>query len=289
MSNEMLNRCAPLRMPPSAKVVLLCLADHARPDRISLAVSTIVAWTCLSERTVQSAIAWLEQKGLITVHREVRRSNFYLLHPERYAAESDQADDVPEMHRAAPVKTAAAAPSATIAPPAAVAPLTPQQLPHRPRSSCTLSLIHPVIPNTPLPPLSPHSPPSPAQLSVARSATGRPTRQPRDNDRAMSLATWLAECKATGVQPLPEDDPVFDYSERVGINRETLYLQWVEFKRLHIASGKHKPDWREAFRTTVRRNSYRLWAMLPSGECRLTSQGQQALALLRSEQEREAA
>lgn len=52
---------------PTSKLVLLALANHARPDGSSAfpSVKTIVKYTCLSERSVRTHLDKLEQDGVI--------------------------------------------------------------------------------------------------------------------------------------------------------------------------------------------------------------------------------
>lgn len=103
---------------------------------------------------------------------------------------------------------------------------------------------------------------------------GKPARQ-----SAISLKTFLDDCKAEGVKPVPEDDPVFEYANEVGISQEVLRLQWCEFRdRYQQPGAKRYKDWRSVFRKSVRGNWFRLWYADESGYA-LTTTGKQAKKL----------
>ncbi len=74
----------PIAMPPSAKLVLVRLADRANPKNGNAcwpSVGTVARDTGLSERTVQTQINFLERAGHITIERRWGRSSKYHLHP----------------------------------------------------------------------------------------------------------------------------------------------------------------------------------------------------------------
>lgn len=90
---------------------------------------------------------------------------------------------------------------------------------------------------------------------------------------AVELKTFLDTCKTNGKKPIPEDDPVFEYSESVGIPGEWLHLCWREFIERYRDKPKRYKDWRQVFRNAVRANWFRLWYVNPGGEMTLTTQG----------------
>lgn len=74
----------PIALSPSAKLVLVRLADRANPKNGNAcwpSVGTIARDTGLSERTVQTQINFLEKAGHITIERRWGRSSKYHLHP----------------------------------------------------------------------------------------------------------------------------------------------------------------------------------------------------------------
>lgn len=97
---------------------------------------------------------------------------------------------------------------------------------------------------------------------------------------AISFKTYVAECKAAGVNPIPEDDAVFTYATGAGIPEDFLHLHWREFAaRNKEKNSKRYKDWRKTFRNSVRGNWFRLWYIDATGACSLTTQGRQAEAL----------
>lgn len=81
MSNVALNWAWGVKTgSPSAKLVLIALADQARPDGLAWpSVATIARRTDLSERAVQKHVAGLERLGLMTIERRSGRSSRYRL------------------------------------------------------------------------------------------------------------------------------------------------------------------------------------------------------------------
>ncbi len=94
---------------------------------------------------------------------------------------------------------------------------------------------------------------------------------------AIAFSTFLAECKAAGVKPIPDDDPVFAYATTVGIPHDFLRLQWLEFKaRYCLPDAKRYKAWSTVFNKSVRSNWFRLWYATNDGGYALTTTGVQA-------------
>jgi hypothetical protein len=91
-----------------------------------------------------------------------------------------------------------------------------------------------------------------------------------------TLKAFLESCKETGEKPFPEDDTIFDYAEKVGIEPDMLATAWQEFKDRYLPTAKRQKDWRAHFRNAVRRNWYGLWLMKEGEAARWTSAGEQA-------------
>lgn len=99
---------------------------------------------------------------------------------------------------------------------------------------------------------------------------------PQGGKSAISLNTFLADCKAKGEKPIPEGDTVFAYADETGIPLEFLRLHWLEFKERYAApDAKRYKDWRSVHRKSVRGNWFRIW-YIRGDECGLTTQGEQA-------------
>lgn len=78
--------CWPLAgMSASQKAVLISLADQASDDGVCWpGVGTIAKRTCLSERAVQDALAWLQTVGLIFRTYRANTSTSYTISPSRF-------------------------------------------------------------------------------------------------------------------------------------------------------------------------------------------------------------
>lgn len=86
MSTTILGECWPLQgMTVSQKMVLIALADQANDDGVCWpGVKSIGRRSCLSERAVQDALAWLEAVGLISKQYRPNTSTSYTVRPGSY-------------------------------------------------------------------------------------------------------------------------------------------------------------------------------------------------------------
>lgn len=86
MSNHMLQAVWPLNMPAPQKAVLVALADRANEAGVCWpSVADLCQRTCLCERTVRSAIGWLERTRALTANRVVGKNIRFTLTPAAYA------------------------------------------------------------------------------------------------------------------------------------------------------------------------------------------------------------
>lgn len=66
MSNAVTRLCRPLRIPPTQKAVLMCLADYCHDDgRDWHSIAAVMEWTCLGKTAAIDAFKALEAAGLI--------------------------------------------------------------------------------------------------------------------------------------------------------------------------------------------------------------------------------
>lgn len=94
---------------------------------------------------------------------------------------------------------------------------------------------------------------------------------------AVSLKTFLEECRKAGEKPIPDDDPVFAYADKVKLPYDFLALQWREFKDRYLQpDAKRYKAWRTVFRKSVQCNWLKLWYIAGDGSYALTTAGQQA-------------
>jgi hypothetical protein len=85
MSTIVMSLCWPLQMPPTAKAVLISLADNANDHGACWpSLATISDRTCFSERAVQSAIKWLEASGVVVADRSNGRHTRYQINPNSF-------------------------------------------------------------------------------------------------------------------------------------------------------------------------------------------------------------
>ncbi len=86
------------------------------------------------------------------------------------------------------------------------------------------------------------------------------TKNISKNRGKITFAQFLENCTAKGEDPIPADDAVFKYAERVALPRKFVELAWRCFEDQYIESSKLYCDWRATFRTCVRRNWFNFWA-----------------------------
>lgn len=91
---------------------------------------------------------------------------------------------------------------------------------------------------------------------------------------AVTITTWLASLG--DADAIPANDPIFDYAEKAGISPDFLTLSWLRFVETHKENGKRQASWPATYRNAVRSNWYKLWWFTPTGECQLTTTGEQA-------------
>lgn len=86
MSTMISAACWPLQgMSVSQKAVLVSLADQASDDGVCWpAVKSIALRTCLSERAVQDALAWLQTAGIVFREYRANTSTSYTIRPSKY-------------------------------------------------------------------------------------------------------------------------------------------------------------------------------------------------------------
>lgn len=98
----------------------------------------------------------------------------------------------------------------------------------------------------------------------------------RRKKSAITLKQFLEACKANSEKTIPENDPVFEYADTVGIDQEMIAVCWQEFKAAYLPGKKTYADWRAHFRNAVRRNWYKLWYLKTGEVAQWTSAGEQA-------------
>ena len=116
----------------------------------------------------------------------------------------------------------------------------------------------------------------PRTVSKGERARSLPVSGESKKKAETTLRMFLEACKAAGEKPVPDDDQVFAYAEKVGIDHEMLVVAWSEFKAAYLPTDKRYKDWRQTFRNAVRRNWYKLWFLAEGQTAAWTSAGEQA-------------
>lgn len=101
MSTRIMALCWPLQMPPTAKAVLISLADNANDSGYCWpSIETICERTCFSRRAVIDAIHWLEAEKYVTADRSNGRKTAYWVTPDQCSSRTGAADaQVQQAHK----------------------------------------------------------------------------------------------------------------------------------------------------------------------------------------------
>jgi len=88
---------------------------------------------------------------------------------------------------------------------------------------------------------------------------------------------FRADCRSAGEKPIPEDDAVFAYADRIGLPHDFVALAWRWFKS-HYADKRQAGvrGWRQTFRNAVEGNWPKYWFPTEGGGWQLTTAGTQA-------------
>lgn len=242
MSTMIMAACWPLAMSPAQKAVLISLADQANDDGVCWpGVATIARRTCLSERAVQDAIAWLQTVGVVFREYRINSSTSYTITPANFnpaAAPTKRkrgtgADAAPGATGAPPANGAPGAdgapPTADGAPGGANGAPQPPQMAHprgadgAPKSSLNRNRNRKGTAKEPFPPAAP----------PARRAVGGSTDADDTALQEACRATWAGYCQAYvqryGVKPVRNakvNDNVKALVKRLGYEEAPLVAAW---------------------------------------------------------------
>ena len=121
MSIDIMNLCWPIQVPPTAKAVLISLADHAGDEgRCWPSLETLAVRTCTSRRAIVDAIKQLEACGVVLADRANGRHTTYIVRPENFRS----------VERLVSARTVARLQAGTSADAALVQDPQPVQMPH---------------------------------------------------------------------------------------------------------------------------------------------------------------
>ncbi len=113
----------------------------------------------------------------------------------------------------------------------------------------------------------------------------KPQRPPgRKRSEARTLSTYLAECRAAKVKPVPDDHAVRRWAADAGLTPDMLQIAWLQFRDRYTegekGKGKRYRDWPAHFATAVKDNWFRLWFTDDKGGMCWSSNGMTHKAVL---------
>ena len=179
--------CWPLQgMSGTQKAVLISLADNANDEGVCWpSVARIGQRTCLSERTVQAAIKWLCQVGIMSVRERMGRSTMYTLTPAAYAPpqQAHPAADAPSPPQLTTQTPAAAAPRTVIEPSSEPSPLAGDEKPQKlSKPKCPTQAIVDLFNST--------IPEFPRVVMLTKDRIGKINARWNDSDVHQDLSFW---------------------------------------------------------------------------------------------------
>lgn len=106
-------------------------------------------------------------------------------------------------------------------------------------------------------------------------APAKPSKPKREE---CTLATFLANCRAQGVKPVPEDHAIRRWAADAGISDEMLQIAWIAFRERYTDDaqyrGKRYRDWAGHFANSVKDSWFGLWYRAEEGgDVQWTSKG----------------
>jgi hypothetical protein len=111
------------------------------------------------------------------------------------------------------------------------------------------------------------------------------SRRTRKVVGAITLQQYLDACKESGIKPVPDNHPIRNDCEAIGISRDMLQVAWIVFKRRYTqdekSKGKRYKDWPAHFANAVRGRWGGLWIVdASSNTAQWSSTGLQEKAIL---------
>jgi len=99
--------------------------------------------------------------------------------------------------------------------------------------------------------------------------------------RDITFDEFIQTCESKNELPIPEDDPVYAWAEKVKLPIDFLFVGWQVFKRRDWVDAKGKPkiykDWRAVFLNYCKNPDWLdVWSINRDGEYFFTAKGKQA-------------
>lgn len=101
---------------------------------------------------------------------------------------------------------------------------------------------------------------------------GRPATRGRPKKEEVTIQEWMQSVAESGQRFIPSTDTIWTD----GVPDDFIQLAWKVFEESMTEKGAKKKDWRAQFRTYVRNDYLRLWAINRAGDYYLTTAGKQA-------------
>lgn len=104
------------------------------------------------------------------------------------------------------------------------------------------------------------------------------TKDKANNRKKLELITlheYLKQCKENKVNPIKDNDTIFDYADSIKLSMDFLYLAWDVFKDKYINENKKYKDWASVYRKAVKDNWFKLWYLNSNNVFELTTVGKQ--------------
>lgn len=109
------------------------------------------------------------------------------------------------------------------------------------------------------------------QQIVSKDA-GRPATRTRAKKEEVTIQDWMQSVAESGQRFIPSTDKIWTD----GVPDDFIQLAWKVFEESMTEKGAKKKDWRAQFRTYVRNDYLKLWAINRAGDYYLTTAGKQA-------------
>lgn len=233
-------------------LMLLAVADFSDDDGVAFPAVQKLAKKCrMSKRNAQDRLRELSESGELTILKNQGPPPKY---PNLFKVNLD---------------------ALGVKPTAPVQPTSPVQYSVERGAAHCMAGVKPTAPKPSVNHQEPSTEPSATPMASF------PEQGAKKKTSPISLANWLKDCEASGVTPIPEDDPVFEFAESAGISLDLISLAWSEFKVRHGDGSKRQKDWRATFRNAVRGNWFKIWFVGNDGQVQISSQGRTLQAVHR--------
>jgi hypothetical protein len=239
---------------PLHKLILLALADRADSDDTAWpSYQLLTADTGVDRKTTWQAIKSMKAAGLLVDTGE-RKGKTGQVQKLRLIGVSRRSDEIKESQKGNNSDNG-----------------TVPFLPAKGSENGILNSSENGIRNLPIEPTKETTKRGDQVLSI-------PVQQKQKKSRGqMTLAEFMALCKATGERVIPDDDPIWEFADKVGIEREMISIAWIAFKRYWLTGegkGKRKTEWRETFLNAIRQNRDGIWHIKEGDPARWTTSGE---------------